>query len=170
MPPEARVFAIHLDTGDWPVLEILYRREGLVAIRPVRGGAGPPAGRPPGWLERLLADLSAYLGGEARDFAYVPLCLEGLTEFQRAVIEEMRRIPFGQRKTYGEMARALEARGMGASPRAVGQACARNPFPLVVPCHRVTYADGGLGGFTAPGGVDLKRRMLALEGLDAGVC
>lgn len=82
--------------------------------------------------------------------------------FHRAVYAAARAIPPGQRRTYGALATAAGAPGLA---RAVGQAMARNPWPLVVPCHRVVGADGRMTGFSAHGGIDTKRRLLALEGV-----
>ena len=88
------------------------------------------------------------------------------TPFQRRVWQQIAAIPEGQVRTYGDLARALNN-----APRAVGQACGANPFPLVVPCHRVVAADGGLGGFARHGGgflLDVKRWLLAHEGHRTG--
>ncbi|AGB15652.1 O-6-methylguanine DNA methyltransferase [Halovivax ruber XH-70] len=74
------------------------------------------------------------------------------------VMGAMMQIPYGETRTYGELATALDT-----APVAVGQACGRNPIPLLVPCHRVVATDGGLGGYSATGGVATKRRLLALE-------
>lgn len=153
-------FTLLLDTGEWPPLEITYRPDALVAISLVGRQAARHAGRPPAWLERMLGDLAAFLAGQTRSFKYVPLDTAALSDFQRAVIDEMRRIPYGETRTYGQIADALAARGIGTSARAVGQACAHNPFPLVVPCHRVVAGDG-LGGFGW--GSHWKKRLLSLE-------
>lgn len=160
MPERAETFVLYLETDDWPLLEIEYTKDALVSIRPIKRRGEIRAGRPPQWLERLLSDLSAFLAGEKRTFDYVPLMLDGLSDFQKEVIGEMRRIPFGGTKTYGEIAEAVKAKGKGASARAVGRACGSNPFPLVVPCHRVV-AEGGLGGFGW--GLKWKKRLLSLE-------
>jgi methylated-DNA-[protein]-cysteine S-methyltransferase len=83
------------------------------------------------------------------------------TRFQRRVWEEIARIPNRRTKSYGELAKAIKS-----APRAVGQACGANPYPLVVPCHRVIAADGGLGGFARQGGdffLEIKRWLLAHE-------
>jgi methylated-DNA-[protein]-cysteine S-methyltransferase len=74
-------------------------------------------------------------------------------------MDEMSAIPYGETRTYGEIATALDS-----APVAVGQACGSNPVPIVVPCHRVVGSDGGLHGYSAPGGVALKRRLLEHEG------
>jgi O-6-methylguanine DNA methyltransferase len=106
----------------------------------------------------LFAILERYFAGErvAFDLALDP---QGTT-FQRAVWAALRRIPYGEARSYGDVSRAVD-RPLGA--HAVGQAVGRNPLAIVVPCHRVIAADGTLGGF---GGLeDLKRRLLALEGV-----
>ncbi|WP_211364209.1 methylated-DNA--[protein]-cysteine S-methyltransferase [Propionivibrio limicola] len=103
--------------------------------------------------------LLAYLADPAFHFS-LPLALIG-TDFQRRVRAQIAAIPCGQTKTYGELAKAL-----GSSPRAVGQACGANPFPVVVPCHRVVASGGGLGGFVRQRGgflLDVKRWLLAHE-------
>jgi methylated-DNA-[protein]-cysteine S-methyltransferase len=83
------------------------------------------------------------------------------TRFQRRVWDEIARIPSHQTKSYGELAKAIKS-----APRAVGQACGANPYPVVVPCHRVIAADGGLGGFSRQSGeffLEIKRWLLAHE-------
>ncbi len=90
--------------------------------------------------------------------------MERVPEFNRRVYAVARAVPPGETITYGEIAERIGERG---AAQAVGQALGRNPFPIVVPCHRVLAADGGLGGFSAHGGVATKRRMLAIEGAGA---
>lgn len=82
------------------------------------------------------------------------------SDFLIAVFEELRKVGWGERVTYKELASKL---GKPRAARAIGMAMAKNPIPLIVPCHRVVRSDGGLGGFTTPLGVELKRRMLELE-------
>jgi len=101
-----------------------------------------------------------YLHGERERFS-VKLRTDGLTPFQRRVFRVVERIPYGQVRSYGWV--ATRAMGSARAARAVGNALARNPFPLVVPCHRVVRSDGSLGGFSAPGELILKRRLLELE-------
>jgi methylated-DNA-[protein]-cysteine S-methyltransferase len=72
---------------------------------------------------------------------------------------EMQAIPRGATRTYGDIARTI-----GSAPRAVGAACSRNPIPVIVPCHRILAANGGIGGYSGAGGAETKRRLLALEG------
>jgi methylated-DNA-[protein]-cysteine S-methyltransferase len=91
----------------------------------------------------------------------VALDMEGVPPFHRRVYEAARQVPPGQTLSYGEIAARA---GSPGSARAVGQALGRNPFAILVPCHRVLAANGKLGGFSANGGVDTKRRMLAIEG------
>ncbi|MBI2759862.1 MAG: methylated-DNA--[protein]-cysteine S-methyltransferase [Chloroflexi bacterium] len=100
--------------------------------------------------------LVAYFAGKRRSFD-LPLARTG-SDFQRAVWEEISRIPFGETRTYGELARAVGHSGEAVE---VGSACAANPILLVVPCHRVVGADGSLKGYAA--GVRLKERLLAFE-------
>jgi methylated-DNA-[protein]-cysteine S-methyltransferase len=106
----------------------------------------------------VVARLAAYFGGEQVDFADVRLEQDGWTPFQRAVAAALRSVPYGDVVTYGELA-ALA--GHPNAHRAVGSFCARNRFPIVVPCHRVVSATG-VGPFGALG-VGYKRRLLNLE-------
>ncbi|MDH5527272.1 MAG: methylated-DNA--[protein]-cysteine S-methyltransferase [Nitrospirota bacterium] len=103
----------------------------------------------------------AWLNGAHADLSGVPLDIDG-TPFQMAVWCAAAQIPRGQTRTYAQVAEAV---GSPGAARAVGQALGANPVPLLVPCHRVVAAGGGLGGFT--GGLDLKRRLLALEQSEA---
>lgn len=109
------------------------------------------------------ADLRAELMRAIRDRAPYrgPVDLSRVPAFERAVLQALRRIPPGQVRSYGEIARAL---GKPTAARAVGTACARNPLPLLIPCHRVVRSDGGLGGYSLKGGVALKRQLLEAEG------
>ena len=107
-------------------------------------------------LREAAAQLIAYAAGDRTAFD-LPLAPEG-GPLQQAVMAEMRAIPFGETRTYGDIAKAV-----GAPAQAVGQACGANPIPVIIPCHRVTGA-AGLGGFSAPGGVDAKVRLLRHEG------
>jgi methylated-DNA-[protein]-cysteine S-methyltransferase len=114
--------------------------------------------------ERLAAEaldrLQRYADGEPVDFSDVPVALDHLSAFQRRVVKACRAIPAGERRTYGQLAAAA---GSPGAARAVGQVMASNRVPLVVPCHRVVASGGGLGGFSAPQGLAMKRRLLALE-------
>ncbi|MBI4989572.1 MAG: methylated-DNA--[protein]-cysteine S-methyltransferase [Rhodocyclales bacterium] len=121
---------------------------------------GTPARQPRNALAKhACAQLAAYLADPASGFD-LPLKAAG-TEFQRNVWRAIAAIPPGRTLTYGEIAKRLKS-----APRAVGQACGRNPYPVAVPCHRVVASGGGLGGFAnARGGylLDTKRWLLAHE-------
>ena len=122
-------------------------------------GDGPFAGVP-GWIGELIAKLRQFAEGQAVDFSEVPLALDHLSPFARRVVEACRRIPWGQVRTYGQLAAVC---GSPGAARAVGSVMAKNRFPLIVPCHRVLAAGGELGGYSAPAGLPMKRRLLELE-------
>lgn len=106
-------------------------------------------------LARAVDQLAGYFAGTRRDFDLPVAIPEGL---QGRVMRAMAAIPFGETRTYGDLAREL-----GASAQAIGQACGANPVPIVIPCHRILGASG-LGGFSAPGGIETKVALLRLEG------
>lgn len=107
-------------------------------------------------LQEAAAQLIAYAAGRLTAFD-LPLAPAG-GPLQQAVMKEMRAIPFGETRTYGEIAAAV-----GAPAQAVGQCCGANPIPVIIPCHRIT-GTGRLGGFSAPGGVESKVKLLRHEG------
>lgn len=123
----------------------------------------PAAGEaiPPPEVQHAIDSIIGLLRGEASDLSPIALDLDGVPEFHCRVYEAARTIPPGNTLSYGEIARRVGAPG---AARAVGQALGRNPFPIVVPCHRVLAAGGKIGGFSAQGGIATKRRMLAIEG------
>ena len=123
-----------------------------------------PRRRPPADVQRAIDGIVALIAGQPRDLSSVALDLDGVPEFHRRVYEVARTIPPGETLTYGEIARRL---GDPLQARAVGQALARNPFAIVVPCHRVLAAGGRTGGFSAPGGTGTKLRLLEIEGARA---
>jgi methylated-DNA-[protein]-cysteine S-methyltransferase len=110
--------------------------------------------------QRIIDDIVALLAGQARDLRYVRLDVARAPPFHQRVFDVVRAIAPGQTRTYGEVAALC---GEPHAARAVGQAMARNPFPIIVPCHRVLAAGGKSGGFSAGGGVATKLRMLAIE-------
>jgi len=110
-------------------------------------------------LNRAVHQLNAYFFCGLRAFD-LPVAPAG-TPFQQAVWQQMQAIPYGEARTYGEIARWLRS-----AARAVGFACGRNPIPIIIPCHRVVAA-GGLGGFSGAGGVETKHWLLELEGWPA---
>lgn len=120
-----------------------------------REGAPPPA------VKRAIRDMAALLDGKQADLTKIALDMDGVPEFHRRVYQAARTIPAGATLSYGEVAKRVGAPG---AARAVGQALGRNPFAIVVPCHRVLAAGGKLGGFSADGGTSTKARMLEIEG------
>lgn len=145
-------------------------RSEVVGVRLPALEGGAPASRwfaqarealPPPAVACAIDDITALLQGERKDLMDVPLDMRALPPFDRRVYELARRIMPGSTLTYGELAKLL---GEPGAARRVGQALGRNPFPLVVPCHRVLAAGGQTGGFSAPGGVETKLRLLAIEG------
>ena len=115
----------------------------------------------PAFVRLAVDGMTAVMAGEHRDLRDVPLDVRGIDAFRRAVYAAAREIEPGRTRTYGEIARAI---GDPNGARDVGAALAKNPFPIIVPCHRVVAANGALRGFSAPGGLETKRRMLELEG------
>jgi methylated-DNA-[protein]-cysteine S-methyltransferase len=111
-------------------------------------------------VQLAIDNIVALLCGEPSDLSAIALDMEGLAPFHRRVYEVARTIPPGKTLPYGEVAARAGAPG---AARAVGQALGHNPFPIIVPCHRVVSAGGKIGGFSAHGGTATKRRMLAIE-------
>ncbi len=114
--------------------------------------------------QRAIDGIAALLAGEPRDLSSIALDFDGVPDFHRRVYEVARSIPPGETLTYGDVAHRL---GDPLRARAVGQALAQNPFAIVVPCHRVMAAGGKTGGFSAPGGIVTKLRLLEIEGARA---
>lgn len=109
---------------------------------------------------RAIKGIAALLDGEAADLTDIPLDMEGVAHFHRLVYEAARAIPPGATLSYGDVAAKIGARG---AARAVGTALAKNPFAIIVPCHRILAANGKIGGFSASGGIATKRRLLEIE-------
>ena len=145
---------------DTPIgrLRLVSRGEHLVGIE-FEGQQRAPEGEETSdpVLTACAAPLQEYFAGRRRTFT-LPLAPKG-TPFQRAVWHALETIPFGELRSYREVAEAI---GKPTAVRAVGAANGRNPLPIVVPCHRVVGSDGSLTGFA--GGVEIKRRLLVLEG------
>ena len=114
-----------------------------------------------GTFLKEIEEFKRYFAGEKPLFSF-ELDFLGSTLFQRMVWSETFKIPYGSVRTYGWIAEMI---GKPKTARAVGNALGRNPFPIVVPCHRVVKNNGELGRFSAPMGVDLKAKLLRLEGL-----
>ena len=118
----------------------------------------------PTWIAEIAQRLQSYAAGNVEQFDDVPLDLSHLSPFQLRVVRACRRISRGRVRSYGELAAAA---GSPRAARAVGSVMAKNRFPIIVPCHRVVGAGCSLGGFSARDGINLKRRMLELEGFEA---
>jgi methylated-DNA-[protein]-cysteine S-methyltransferase len=129
--------------------------------RIARKSGSSQSNEPPQRIAEIIEKIRKHLQGEVQDFRSVALDLESAAPFFRKVYEATREIPPGQTRTYGEIAKAA---GQPGAAQEVGQAMARNPVPLIVPCHRVSAAGGKLGGFSASGGPATKAKLLALEG------
>lgn len=120
------------------------------------------ATEPPDWVQDVIDRLRKHVTGDRQDLLDVPLALEGVSSFRRAVYEATRRIAAGETMTYGTLAQRV---GSPGAARAIGTAMATNPVPIIMPCHRVLAANGQPGGFSAPGGLDTKARLLEAEGV-----
>jgi methylated-DNA-[protein]-cysteine S-methyltransferase len=152
---------------------IAWRASGIVGVQLPEGDARATRGRmarrfpdaieaaPSSPVRSAIDAIRALLRGEPSDLSGIELDMSNVPAFHQRVYELARRIPSGQTLTYGEIATRLGVRG---AARAVGQALGRNPFAIVVPCHRVVAAGGRMGGFSAMGGVATKLRLLAIEG------
>jgi methylated-DNA-[protein]-cysteine S-methyltransferase len=126
---------------------------------------GKPSAPPPAVTETVAA-VKRYFAGERVEFSDVPLDLDGQEDFFKKAYAVARRVGWGQTTTYGALAKQLG--GGWEAARDVGQAMAKNPVALIIPCHRVLAAGGKVGGFSAPGGATSKIKMLELEGVRLG--
>ena len=151
---EAGLTGFHLPEDDPVRLEAELARRG-------RSRATPDV---PAWVAAIVSRAQAHFSGVLQDFSDAPLDWTRVGEFQREVFRQTLAIRPGTTRTYGDIARALGLPPGGA--RAVGAALGNNPWPLLVPCHRVVAATGKITGFSAPGGVRTKTRLLALEGAE----
>jgi len=120
---------------------------------------------PPAEIRRVIDNIDALLRGEAVDLSGIALDRESVSEFNRRVYEVARSIRPGATLSYGEIAERLGDRTLA---REVAQALSENPYPIIVPCHRVLAAGGKMGGFSGPGGVRTKLRLLSIEGASYG--
>ncbi|WP_018183820.1 methylated-DNA--[protein]-cysteine S-methyltransferase [Kaistia granuli] len=115
---------------------------------------------PPGFVTEAIAAIVALLEGADDDLTSIPLDPDHIPPFNQRVYDVARRIPPGETMTYGEIAAAI---GEPGAARAVGRALGENPYPIIIPCHRVLAAGGKVGGFSGSGGIGTKRRILAIE-------
>jgi methylated-DNA-[protein]-cysteine S-methyltransferase len=130
-----------------------------------KGKAKPQ--EPPPHIATVVDQAARYFAGEQIDFSPVDLDLSGVDPLRRPIYDALRRVKFGETVTYGELAKRAGVTVPQAAQE-VGVAMARNPVPLIIPCHRVLAAGGKIGGFSAPGRTETKEKMLALEGVFVG--
>lgn len=142
------------------IVNLTFRHATPESAAAALGSVPSDASRPDAWARRLVRRLRAYALGKRADFRDLAVDTNATTPFQRRVYALCRRIPYGKTQTYGRLASLA---GSPRAARAVGNCMSRNPVPLVVPCHRVVGAHGGLGGFSAPGGLRTKQALLAIE-------
>jgi methylated-DNA-[protein]-cysteine S-methyltransferase len=153
---DAGVLRFQLPTKTAEAAERLIRRRVL--------GAEPDM--PPAEVAAVVEAAKRYFAGEEIDFSQVQVDLAGENAFFAQIYGALRRVGWGRTTTYGALAKEVGA-GREAA-RDVGEAMAKNPAPLIIPCHRVLAAGGKIGGFSAPGGSRTKMRMLELEGVRLG--
>lgn len=153
---EAGIARFHLPVKSAEAADRLMRRRPL--------DAEPQA--PSNEVAAVVTTAKRYFDGEETDFSQVRLDLAALDPFFARIYAALRQVGWGETTTYGALAKAVGAPREAA--RDVGEAMAKNPAPLIVPCHRVLAAGGKIGGFSAPGGSKTKARMLELEGVRIG--
>src|SRR5688572_11911876 len=136
-------------------------RDADTRARVLRRHSGAREASPPADIARARDAIVSLLRGVRVDLSSLPLDMAAVPDFHKQVYDVARTIPPGATLSYGDIADRLGSRGLA---RAVGQALGRNPFPIVVPCHRVLAAGGRVGGFSAGGGITTKLRLLAIEG------
>jgi methylated-DNA-[protein]-cysteine S-methyltransferase len=144
------------------VRRVLMPRAGTLTVDTARESWGAIPGSVPA-VGEVGSRMAAYFAGREIAFRLDLLALEQCSDFQRRVLLAEYDIPRGQVSTYGRIARHL---GVPGAARGVGQALARNPFPIIIPCHRAIAADGTLGGYQ--GGLAMKRALLEMEGVEFG--
>ena len=142
-------------------VQLPERSEAATRNRLLRRFPAAHEDEPPADVQRTIDDIVALLGGERRNLNHVRIDLDAVSEFHRRVYEIARRIPAGATLSYGEIAERLGDRNLA---RDVADALSKNPCPIIVPCHRVMAAGGKPGGFSAPGGLATKLRLLTIEG------
>src|SRR5256886_9924363 len=157
--PIGRCAVVRVEAGIAAV-RLLERRDSETRARLLRRFAHAREALPPRPVHDALERVVALLQGQAIDLSSIALDLDGVPDFGREVYRVARSIPCGSTTTYGEIAARLNEPG---SARDVGMALARNPFAIVVPCHRVLAAGGKGGGFSAKGGVQNKLRLLVIQ-------
>jgi methylated-DNA-[protein]-cysteine S-methyltransferase len=146
-------------------VQLPERDEAATRARLQKRHPGAHEASPPSHIRQVIEGIARLLRGEKPDLSHVALDMNGLTAFQCSVYAVARSIPPGATLSYGEIAARLGDRG---AARDVGEAMGQNPFPIIVPCHRVLAAGGKVGGFSAAGGITTKLRLLDIEGAQVG--
>jgi methylated-DNA-[protein]-cysteine S-methyltransferase len=146
-------------------VQLPERHENATRARLMRRFPDAREAPPQADVQQVIDRIIGLLRGERRDLSDVALDMTGLSEFQRNVYAVARSITAGATLSYGEIATRLGDRN---AAREVGEAMGQNPYPLIVPCHRVLAAGGKVGGFSAAGGVTTKLRLLDIEGAQVG--
>lgn len=144
--------------------QLTFGHSSAAAATIVIGGDLTPARKLLPWQSELVELMKAYAEGDPVDLSRIPIDLGRVSRFRAQVLNTCRKIPYGGTVSYGELAEMVGAAG---AARAVGTCMARNPLPLIVPCHRVTRAGGEIGPYSAAGGTKTKNRLLAMEALYA---
>lgn len=152
---DAGLTGVQLPEADESATRARLFSKAKVAGRPASAKTTPP------WVKDAIARVREHLAGKPQDLARIPLDVTGVSEFNARVFRAVQAVPAGKTSTYGEVAAVV---GSPGASRAVGRAMATNPWPVIVPCHRVVAAGGAAGGFSAYGGVLTKGRILELEG------
>ncbi len=146
-------------------VQLPEQRDSATRARLLRRYPGAKEALPPSRIQQVIDNIAGLLRGEAREFSAVALDMQGVPPFDQRVYAVARTIPAGATLSYGEIAARL---GDGGAAREVGQAMGQNPFPIIVPCHRVLAAGGKVGGFSAAGGVTTKLRTARDRGRTGG--
>ena len=144
--------SIHSRAG---VITLFEDADAIVALD--GGWAGDQQDGPTPLLTEAIRQLNAYFIGALTSFD-LPLAPPG-SSFQQDICQRIREIPYGETRTYGDIATQLDT-----SPRPVGNACSRNPIPIIIPCHRIRGTTT-LGGYSGPGGIETKQHLLRLESI-----
>lgn len=157
-------------TTSWGAMAGVKNHQGIIRVilpfyhpedlRQMIGFNYPDATESPEELSRLVMLSRDYFNGKEVSFGEIPCVLPDEKTFSGKVLRACLGIPYGQTRSYSQLAEAI---GRPEAARAVATVVGRNPTPLIIPCHRVIYSDGRIGGFSAPGGVEMKRKMLLLE-------
>jgi methylated-DNA-[protein]-cysteine S-methyltransferase len=169
IPTELHAVVFDSDVGwivvEWQATEVTLISFGhdSPAAAAKRSEAEPvDADEVPSWLARLITKIKRFAADKMVDWGEVPLAFGQQSDFQKKVQRACQKIPRGEVRSYGELAAAA---GSPGAARAVGSVMRMNRFPLVIPCHRVVASGGKVGGFSCPAGVEMKEKLLALEGV-----